>query len=430
MIPVSVFSWDNPLFKKLLSRSTDIPDEILDATRSIVLDVRARGDEALFEYMKRFDGVTLSPETLRVEPDEFEESRKTVSDTFKEAVKKACENLFTYHRHQLPEPYEIEHPAGVSLRRRIVPLRRVGVCVPSASGPLCSSLMMNAVPALVAGVEEIVVVTAPRNGRVDRHITYVADYLGIHSVLKMSGAQAVAALAYGTESVERVDKIVGPGNIYVSTAKRLVYGAVGIDSFAGPSEIVVIADESADPRRIAADLLSQSEHGTGEESSVAFVPSMDMAQRIAEAVSSLAREHGLTERVSKALATAGAVFVVQSLEEAVEATNAIAPEHVEILAQDDETVARGIRNAGAIYIGEWTPEPVGDYFCGTNHVLPTNGTARFSSGLGVEDFVRHMSEVRYSRDELMKNTELIVSLAEAERMNAHALSVKIRSVEH
>ena len=262
MIPVSVFSWDNPLFKKILSRSTDIPDEILDTTGSIVLDVRARGDEALFEYMRRFDGAALSPETLRVSEAEFEESLRAVSDVFKEAVKKACENLFTFHRHQLPAPYEIEHPAGVSLRRRVVPLRRVGVCVPAASGPLCSSLMMNAVPALVAGVEEIVVVTAPRGGRVDPHITYVADYLRIRNVLKISGAQAVAALAYGTESVERVDKIVGPGNIYVSTAKRLVNGAVGIDSFAGPSEIVVIADESADPGMIAADLLSQSEHGT------------------------------------------------------------------------------------------------------------------------------------------------------------------------
>jgi histidinol dehydrogenase len=230
--------------------------------------------------------------------------------------------------------------------------------------------------------------------------------------------------------VERVDKIVGPGNIYVSTAKRLVYGAVGIDSFAGPSEIVVIADESADPRMIAADLLSQSEHGTGEESSVAFVLSMATARKVADAVSSLAREHGLSERVSKALASFGAVFVVRSLDEAVEATNAIAPEHVEILARDDEAVERGIRNAGAIYIGEWTPEPVGDYFCGTNHVLPTNGTARFSSGLAVEDFVRHMSVVRYSRDELLRNTELIVTLAEAERMSAHALSVKIRSAEH
>jgi histidinol dehydrogenase len=429
MIPVSVFSWDNPLFKKLLSRSADIPDEILDATKSIVLNVRARGDEALFEYMRRFDGVALSPETLAVSPAEFEESRKAVSDTFKEAVKRACENLFAFHKRQLPVPYEIEHPAGVSLRRRIVPLRKVGVCVPAASGPLCSSLMMNAVPALVAGVDEIVVVTAPQDGRVDHHITYVADCLGIHNVLKISGAQAVAALAYGTESVERVDKIVGPGNIYVSTAKRLVYGAVGIDSFAGPSEIVVIADESADPRMIAADLLSQSEHGTGEESSVAFVLSMATARKVADAVSSLAREHGLSERVSKALASFGAVFVVRSLDEAVEATNAIAPEHVEILARDDEAVERGIRNAGAIYIGEWTPEPVGDYFCGTNHVLPTNGTARFSSGLAVEDFVRHMSVVRYSRDELLRNTELIVTLAEAERMSAHALSVKIRSAE-
>lgn len=426
MLPISAFSWDNPRFRALLKRSTDIPTEIWDAVRQIVSDVRSRGDEALFEYMKRFDRVTLCPDTLRVSDEEFANSHEAVSSTFKDAVKVACDNLFVFHRQQLPKSYEIEHPKGVTLRRRVMPLRRVGVCVPSASGPLSSSLMMNVVPALVAGVEEVVIVTAPRGGRVDDHILYAADYLGVRNVLKISGAQAVAALAYGTESVGRVDKIVGPGNIYVSTAKRMVNGAVGIDSFAGPSEIVIIADESADPRYVAADLLSQSEHGTGEESSVAFVLSEDMAQRVAQEVQSLATDHGLVDRVSKALSAYGAIFVVDSLETAVQATNAIAPEHVEILVEDDKAIVEDITCAGAVYVGPWSPEPVGDYFCGTNHVLPTNGTARFSSGLGVSDFIRSMSVVRYSREELGRHMDLITSLAESEGMRAHALSVRVR----
>lgn len=426
MVPVSTFSWDNPRFQKLLSRSASVSEEIWESTQKIVEDVRTRGDQALFHYMERFDRITLSPETIRVSEAEFAAARRAVSVTFRNAVKAAVENLFVYHRCQLPQSYEIEHPKGVILRRRILPIGRVGVCVPGASGPLCSSLMMNVVPALVAGVSRITVVTAPRGGRIDDHILYVADYLGIRNVLKISGAQAVAALAYGTESVERVDKIVGPGNAYVSVAKRIVSGVVGIDSFAGPSEIVVIADESANPRFIAADLLSQSEHGTGEESAVAFVLSEEMGKRVADEVESLAREHGLVERVSRALSSYGAIFVVDSLETAVEATNAIAPEHVEVLVEDDEQVIDGITCAGAVYTGTWSPEPVGDYFCGTNHVLPTNGTARFSSALGVSDFVRSMSIVRYSKDALFDNMELITALADAEGMKAHALSVRIR----
>lgn len=426
MLSVTAFGWDNPRFRKLLARSTDISPQIWESTQRIVEDVRARGDEALFHYMDRFDNVSLSPQTLRVSESEIRSSHDAVSDTFRSAVKAAVNNLFAYHRQQLPNSYEIEHPKGVILRRRILPIRRVGVCVPSASGPLCSSLMMNVVPALVAGVDHITVVTAPREGRVDDHILYVADHLGVSHVLKISGAQAVAALAYGTESVEKVDKIVGPGNAYVSTAKRIVNGVVGIDSYAGPSEIVVIADESANPRFIAADLLSQSEHGTGEESSVAFVLSEAKGREVAAAVEALAREHGLVDRVSKALSEYGAIFVADSIDTAVAATNAIAPEHVEILVCDDDPVIEGITCAGAIYTGAWSPEPVGDYFCGTNHVLPTNGTARFSSTLGVSDFVRSMSVVRYSEEALMQNMDMITSLAEAEGMRAHALSVRVR----
>ncbi|HOB91237.1 MAG TPA: histidinol dehydrogenase [Bacillota bacterium] len=427
MLSVTDFKWDNPRFQKLLSRSTDISPQIWESTRKIVEDVRAKGDEALFHYMHRFDNIVLSPDTLRVSKQEIQDARKSVSDTFKAAVKAAVDNLFAYHKRQLPESYEMEHPKGVILRRRILPIQRVGVCVPSASGPLCSSLMMNVVPALVAGVSHITVVTAPRDGRVDDHILYVADHLGIDNILKISGAQAVAALAYGTESVEKVDKIVGPGNAYVSTAKRIVNGVVGIDSYAGPSEIVVIADESANPRFIAADLLSQAEHGTGEESSVAFVLSEEMGRRVAAEVESLVREYDLVDRVSKALSEYGAIFVVDSIDTAVAATNAIAPEHVEIMVEDDEQVIDGITCAGAIYTGAFSPEPVGDYFCGTNHVLPTNGTARFSSALGVSDFVRSMSIVRYSEEALDQNMDMIVSLAEAEGMRAHALSVRVRA---
>ena len=388
----------------------------------IVEDVQAR-ETGAFHYMHRFDNIVLSPDTLRVS------SRnpgcpKSVSDTFKAAVKAAVDNLLAYTRDSCQNPtkwsikgcdLEKAHPAYTAWSLRA-----------EASEPV-SSLMMNVVPALVAGVSHITVVTAPRDGRVDDHILYVADHLGIDNILKISGAQAVAALAYGTESVEKVDKIVGPGNAYVSTAKRIVNGVVGIDSYAGPSEIVVIADESANPRFIAADLLSQAEHGTGEESSVAFVLSEEMGRRVAAEVESLVREYDLVDRVSKALSEYGAIFVVDSIDTAVAATNAIAPEHVEIMVEDDEQVIDGITCAGAIYTGAFSPEPVGDYFCGTNHVLPTNGTARFSSALGVSDFVRSMSIVRYSEEALDQNMDMIVSLAEAEGMRAHALSVRVRA---
>jgi histidinol dehydrogenase len=429
MVEISKFSIKNPRFQALLARQNITSAEILEKVASILNDVRNNGDKALFRYMKEFDNINLDPSKIRVTEEEFEKAKNEVDNEFKTAIKEACNNLLKYHQHQLNKSYKVDYPDGVKLERVYKPVEHAGVTVPAGTAPLCSTLYMNLIPAIVAGVPEISIIAAPKNNTIDPSILYIADYLEIKKVYKISGAQGIAALAFGTESVPPVDIIAGPGNVYVQTAKRLVYGYVGIDSLAGPSEIAVIADDSANPEFIAADMLSQAEHGTGMEASIVFCLDKEKAEEIKNNLLRLIVKNDLEGAVSKSLRSYGNIFIVESLEEAVNAVNIIAPEHAEILTLDPEELIPYITNAGAVFAGEYSPEPVGDYYCGTNHILPTGGTARFSSGLSVHDFIRSHSVIRYTKNALSKHKKSIIKLAETEGMNAHALSIKVRSKE-
>jgi histidinol dehydrogenase len=414
--------------RKILNRGIGLNNDILTRTDTILREVRERGDEALLEFTARFDGVVLTPETLRVDRAAIEELAAQVDDDLIAAMREAIANIRHYHQHQLTRDWEIERENGVRLGQRVRPLEIVGLYVPGGSAAYPSTVMMNAVPAQVAGVERIVVVTPPAQFRQNPVIAAVLNELGLFEVYTIGGAQAVAALAYGTDSVPRVDKIVGPGNQYVAAAKKLVYGTVDIDSIAGPSEIVVIADDSARADFVAADLLSQAEHSE-DAAAILITPSAPLAEAVKREI--IKQTETLSRRgiINRSLAEYGALIVVESLDAACELCNRLAPEHVEVVTADADADAMKIHHAGAIFIGPWSPEPVGDYFAGTNHVLPTGGTARFSSALGVYDFLKRTSIVRYTETELQRTAGLIHRLARSEGFDAHARSATIRTVE-
>jgi histidinol dehydrogenase len=313
------------------------------------------------------------------------------------------------------------------MERKYTALNSAAVTVPGNMAPLISTLCMNLVPALVAGVPNIHILTKPRrDGSIDERLLYVADYLGVKNFYKICGSQGLAAVAYGTETVKKVDAITGPGNNYTQMAKKLLFGEVKIDSIAGPSEIAIIADEKVNPTFIAADMMSQAEHGTGFEASTTFCLSWEQAEAIKAEVNCLCAENDLVDVTTKSFTNYGDIFVVNSLEEAVAAVNKLAPEHAEILVEDAESLLPGLTNTGAVFVGAYSTEPVGDYFCGTNHILPTCGTARFSSGMSVQEFLRGYSVIRYPENALKENADAIIELAEAEGMRAHALAVKVR----
>jgi histidinol dehydrogenase len=425
MIQISAFSYDNPRFLNILNRQNGIPQHVVRTVSDIIEDVRVNGDEALNRYMMQFDRIDLTKTDIQVSKEEIENAKRSVSAELKNAVIKACENIKSFHELQLPEDYKVNCDNHVELERRYRPLNRVAVTVPGENAPLLSTVYMNLIPALVAGVPDICIITKPNNGKIHDALLFTADLLNVSSVYKISGAQGIAAMAYGTGRIKKADAIVGPGNIYTQTAKKLVYGTVKIDSLAGPSEIVVIADRTADPSFVAADLLSQAEHGTGYEACTAFCLSISQAEQIKAEAERLLSEHGLNG-VMQPLLNYGDIFVVKDLFTAVNAANLIAPEHVELLVEDPEPLTGAIINAGAVFVGAYSPEPVGDYFCGTNHILPTCGTARFSSGLNVMDFLRSYSVIRYTEQALFKNGAYIKSLAEAEGMLAHELAVDVR----
>lgn len=335
--------------------------------------------------------------------------------------------MFRFHRHQLPKGFTETYEDGAVLERRYVPVESVAVTVPGNMAPLVSTLCMNLVPAIVAGVPNIYILTKPgADGTIDKHLLYVADYLNVKNYYKISGSQGLAAVAYGTETVKKVDAITGPGNNFTQMAKKLLFGEVKIDSIAGPSEIAIIADEKANPTFIAADMMSQAEHGTGFEASTAFCLSEKQAMEICAEIVRLCNENGLVDATAKTFENYGDIFIVDSIEEAVEAVNAIAPEHAELLLEDVQDALDKLTNAGAVFVGEYSTEPVGDYFCGTNHILPTCGTARFSSGMSVQEFMRGYSVIQYPENALKENADYIIGLAEAEGMRAHALAVKVR----
>ncbi len=416
---------DSEKLQRILSRNVGLNKDILARTEAIIRDVTMRGDAAVVECTQRFDNVVLSAQTMRVEREWIEELAERVDEELIAAMREAISNIRYYHEKQVAKDWYVEMANGVRLGQRIRPLQIVGLYVPGGTAAYPSTVMMNAIPAQVAGVERIVVVTPPAQFAQNPVIAAVLKELELYEVYLVGGAQAVAALACGTQTIPRVDKIVGPGNQYVAAAKKLVYGAVDIDSIAGPSEIVVIADDTARADYVAADLLSQAEHSE-DAAAILLTTSEALAEAVAvelvQQTATLSR-HKIIER---SLADYGALIVVNSLDDACELVNRLAPEHVEVITADAEAVVEKIRNAGAIFVGPYSPESVGDYFAGTNHVLPTGGTARFSSALGVYDFLKRTSVIRYTKEELMRTAASIERLALAEGFEAHARAATIR----
>ncbi|BAB07301.1 histidinol dehydrogenase [Halalkalibacterium halodurans] len=412
---------DSVSLKRDLDTGTDMQQ---NAVHSIIAQVREQGDQALFTLTKQFDGADLT--TLRVQQAEIEAAYREMEEPVLQAIGEAIENIRDFHERQKRNSWMTTKSDGTILGQKITPLDSVGLYVPGGKAAYPSSIMMNVIPAQVAGVQNIVIVSPPqKDGSIPAGVLVTAAELGVKTILKVGGAQAIAALAYGTESVPAVDKITGPGNIYVALAKRAVFGHVDIDMIAGPSEIVVLADERANPRYIAADLLSQAEHDE-RASAILVTPSRALAEEVAVEVDQQLTTLPKREIAAASIRDYGAIYVTETLEEAVSVVNELAPEHLEILAEEPMSFLGKIRHAGAIFLGPYSSEPVGDYFAGPNHVLPTNGTARFSSPLNVDDFVKKSSIISYSKAALLENGAKISALARLEGLEAHARAIDIR----
>ena len=414
------------LLQDLLKRSPNNYGQYEETVAAIVSDVRENGDSALFSYTKRFDRCEITKDTIRVTQSEIEEAYTKVGTDFVETMKKSAANIRRFHEKQLHTSWFDPGPDGTILGMKVLPIATAGVYAPGGKAAYPSSVLMNVIPAKVAGVERIILATPPgADGKVTPGTLVAAHIAGIDEVYKMGGAQAIAAMAFGTESVPKVDKITGPGNIFVALAKKACFGYVGIDSIAGPSEILVIADETANPRYVAADLLSQAEHDE-LASAILITTSQTLAEEVSAQVDRFVAELSRKEIIQKSLDHYGYILLVDDLEEAVEAANDIASEHLEILTKDPFTLMTKIRNAGAIFLGEYSSEPLGDYFAGPNHVLPTNGTARFFSPLNVDDFLKKTSIISYTREALSAIHKEIECFAENEGLTAHANSIKVR----
>jgi histidinol dehydrogenase len=413
---------------RIKGRSVAADAELTSAVAEIVEEVRRRGDAALLDYTARFDGLRLRAEELRVEESALRDSAARVDARVLTALRACIRNVRAFHERERAESWEFETGRGVRLGQRVSPVEAAGLYVPGGTASYPSSVVMNVVPAQVAGVRRVAVVTPPRTLEETPAVAAALVELGVTEIYRVGGAQAVAALAYGTQTIPRVDVVTGPGNKYVAAAKRLVYGAVGIDSVAGPSEVVVLADETARADFVAADLLAQAEHGE-DASAVLITTNSSLAARVAAEVARQLETLPRRRVVERSLADFGAAFVVGSLEEACELVNELAPEHLEIITRDEDEAAALVRHAGAIFFGAHTPEAVGDYFAGPNHVLPTGGASRFSSALGVQNFLRRTSTIRYTREELSETARQIAALAEAEGLSAHARSALIRLEE-
>lgn len=412
--------------EKITSRSVGLDGELLAKVSHIVEDVKKRGDKALIEYTQQFDGVSLTPETLRFDETLLHESAAKADKKVVAALREAITRIRDFHAHQIEKSWTVEPKKGVILGQKITPISRAGLYVPGGTAAYPSSVLMNVIPAQVAGVKRLIVVTPPKTLAENSTVAAALVELGITEIYAVGGAQAVAALAFGTETLPKVDKITGPGNKYVAAAKKLVFGAVGIDSIAGPSEILIIADETANAKFIATDLLAQAEHDE-EASSILLTTSEKLAREVAEEVAKLMKELPRKAILENSIPHFGAIFVLETEAQIIDLANELAPEHLEIIAENEDELSEKIENAGAIFLGNHTPEAVGDYFAGPNHVLPTCQTARFSSALGVYDFVKRTSILRFSPQELHETAEMIESLALSEGLQAHALSVKVRT---
>ena len=414
------------VLEDLLKRSPNQYTEYESRVASILNEVKTRRDEAVFEFTKRFDGADINAGNFVVSEEEIQEAYEAVDPKLLEIIRKAKKNIEIYHEKQRQYSWFDSKPDGTMLGQKVTALQRVGVYVPGGKAVYPSSVLMNILPAKVAGVDEIIMVTPPgKDGKVNPNTLVAAKEAGADIIYKVGGAQAIAAMAYGTESIPKVDKIVGPGNIYVALAKKAVYGHVSIDSIAGPSEILVIADEGANPRFVAADLLSQAEHDE-LASAILLTTSEELAKKVSEQVEVFVEELSRTDIMRKSLDNYGYILVADSMEDVIEVANEIASEHLEIMTKNPYDVMMKVRNAGAIFVGEYSSEPLGDYFAGPNHVLPTNGTAKFFSPLGVDDFIKKSSIIAYSRQALEEIHLDIEQFAEAERLTAHANSIKVR----
>ncbi|MDQ6422767.1 histidinol dehydrogenase [Paenibacillus sp. LHD-117] len=403
------------------------PEQNATAMR-IVGDVKAEGDAALLRYSEQLDGVKLDAGALRVKREEIEEAYGRVEEAFLVAIREAAVNIRKFHEKQLRSSWMDLSPDGTMLGQIMRPLKRVGVYVPGGKAAYPSSVLMNVIPAQVAGVPEIVMVTPPATGGkegIDPYILVAAAEAGVQEMYRVGGAQAIAALAYGTDTIAPVDKITGPGNIYVALAKRAVFGAVDIDSIAGPSEIVVLADDTADASYIAADLLSQAEHDE-MASAVLVTPSAALAEAVAAEVERQLETLPRADIARSSIDNYGAALLVDTIEEGIAVVNQLAPEHLEVLTADPMKLLGHIENAGAIFLGPYSSEPVGDYFAGPNHIIPTNGTARFSSPVNVDDFMKKSSLIYYSKEALMANGDKIMTLARHEGLEGHARAIEIR----
>ena len=414
------------ILENLLKRSPNSYGEFEGRVNEIIENVRANRDAAIFDYTKRFDGADINAENILVTEDEIKEAYEKVDEKLLTVIRKALVNIRKYHEKQRQYSWFDSEESGIILGQKVTALEKVGVYVPGGKAVYPSSVLMNIVPAKVAGVKTIVMTTPPgKDGKVTPATLVAAKEAGVDAIYKVGGAQAIAALAFGTESVPKVDKIVGPGNIYVALAKKAVFGFVSIDSIAGPSEIMVLADETANPRFVAADLLSQADHDE-MASAILVTTSRDLAEQVSKEVEGFVAQLSRKEIIQKSLDNYGYILVAESMDEAIATVNEIASEHLELVTKNPFETMTKIRNAGAIFVGEYSSEPLGDYFAGPNHVLPTNGTAKFFSPLSVDDFIKKSSIISYSREALEPIYKDIVQFAECEQLTAHANSIRVR----
>lgn len=417
------------ILENLLKRSPNSYGEFESRVNDIIEQVRAKKDAAIFDYTKKFDGADINAANILVTEDEIKEAYEKVDEKLLEVIRKALVNIRTYHEKQRQYSWFDSEDSGIILGQKVTALERVGVYVPGGKAVYPSSVLMNVVPAKVAGVKEIVMTTPPgKDGKVCASTLVAAKEAGVDRIYKVGGAQAIAALAFGTESVPKVDKIVGPGNIYVALAKKAVFGYVSIDSIAGPSEILVLADETANPKFVAADLLSQAEHDE-MASAILITTSKELAEQVSVEIDRFVAKLSRKEIIQKSLDNYGYLLVAENMEDAIATVNEIASEHLELVTKNPFEVMTKIKNAGAIFIGEYSSEPLGDYFAGPNHVLPTNGTAKFFSPLSVDDFIKKSSIISYSREALQPIYKDIVQFAECEQLTAHANSIRVRFEE-
>lgn len=416
----------NNILENLLKRSPNSYGEFESRVNDIIQNVREKRDEAIFEYTLKFDGATIDQDNIRVTEEEIKEAYEQVDPKLLDVIRKALVNIRDYHAKQKQYSWFDSNESGIILGQKVTPLKTVGVYVPGGKAVYPSSVLMNVIPAKVAGVSNIIMTTpCGKDGKVYPSTLVAAKEAGVDAIYKVGGAQAIAALAFGTESIPKVDKIVGPGNIYVALAKKAVFGYVSIDSIAGPSEIMVLADETANPRFVAADLLSQAEHDE-MASAILVTTSETLAEQVSVEVDKFVATLSRKEIIQKSLDNYGYILVADTMQDAIDTVNEIASEHLELVTKNPFETMTKIRNAGAIFIGEYSSEPLGDYFAGPNHVLPTNGTAKFFSPLSVDDFIKKSSIISYSREALEPVYKDIVQFAECEKLTAHANSIRVR----